>query len=75
MVRLTVWYLAMASAPLYSDGPHEDTGSIVFVPILLVVAAIGGLVLPRQAGIVGAMTVLPALSVSLLRERMETRCT
>ena len=64
VVSLIVWYVTMASAPLYSHPPHEDMGNAALFPVLLGTAFLGGVTARRQAAIIGVMLVAPALVLS-----------
>ena len=64
IVSLTVWYITMASAPLYSRAPHQDMGNAALFPVLIAAAVVGGVVAPKQATIIGVMLVAPALVLS-----------
>jgi hypothetical protein len=64
VVSLIVWYVTMASAPLYSHAPHQDMGNAALFPALLGLAVLGGVIAPRQATIVGVMLVAPSLVLS-----------
>jgi hypothetical protein len=63
-VSLISWYVTMASVPRYSDGPHEDMGSAALFAVLFAAAAIGGVIAPRHARVIGVMLVAPALILS-----------
>ncbi|MEN9646133.1 MAG: hypothetical protein RL238_2802 [Actinomycetota bacterium] len=63
-IGVSVWAVTMASAPRYSNGAEQDLGSTAFFWILLLVALVGGFLVPSGATLVGVALGLPALLLS-----------
>jgi hypothetical protein len=61
---VSVWVVTMASAPRYSYGADQDMGSNALYYVLLGAAFVGGLVLPRRAGLIGLALGLPPFVLS-----------
>jgi uncharacterized membrane protein YfcA len=56
--------VTMGSAPRYSYGVHQAMGNAALVPVLIILALVGGYVVRHPAGLVGFMPGLPGLLLS-----------